>query len=77
MNVDDLEVSKILNKIGSITLLKHTQNINIYLIDGIKVDLVNYHYPWLEDIVFEDNIRLAGKKDISAMKLAAITAVFK
>lgn len=43
------------------------------MIDGIKVDLVNYHYPWLEETIIEDNLRLAGTKDIAAMKLAAIT----
>ncbi len=70
---DEFEIDKILSKIGSITLLKKTKNINVYLIDGIKVDLVNYHYPWLEETIIEDNLRLAGTKDIAAMKLAAIT----
>jgi len=73
LDVDEFEMSKILNKIGTITLMKKTQNINIYLIEGIKVDLVNYHYPWLEETIFEDNLRLGGMKDIAAMKLSAIT----
>lgn len=71
--VDEIELSEILHKIGSITLLKKTKNINIYLIDGIKVDLVNYPYAWLDEISFEDNIRLVSTKDIAAMKMAAIT----
>ena len=73
LEVDEFELAEILKKIGSITILKKTKNINIYLIEGIKVDIVNYHYPWLENAVFEDNLRLAEKKDIAAMKLAAIT----
>ena len=73
LDVDEFEIDKILDKTGSTTLLKKTKNINIYLIDGIKVDLVNYHYPWLEETIFEDNLRLAGIKYIAAMKLAAIT----
>jgi len=73
LEADEFEIDKILNKIGSITVLKKTKNINIYLIDGIKVDLVNYHYPWLGETIIEDNLRLAGAKDIAAMKLAAIT----
>jgi hypothetical protein len=73
LDADEFEIDKILNKIGSITLLKKTKNINIYLIDGIKVDLVNYHYPWLGETIIEDNLRLAGTKDLAAMKLAAIT----
>lgn len=73
LDVDEFELAKILNKLGSNTIIKKTKNINIYLIEGIKVDLVNYPYQWLEGIIFEDNIRLADKKDIAAMKIAAIT----
>lgn len=73
LDVDEYELAKILNKLGSNTIIKKTKNINIYLIEGIKVDFVNYPYQWLEDIIFEDNIRLADKKDIAAMKIAAIT----
>lgn len=71
--IDEYELSKTLKDIGSITLLNQTQNIHIYLIDGIKVDIVNYPYPWLETPMVENNIRLASKKDIAAMKIAAIT----
>ena len=46
--------------------------IHIYLIDGVKVDLVNYKYDWIGSPVQEDVIRLAGVKDIAAMKVAAI-----
>ena len=73
LEVDEIELSEILHKIGSTTLLKKTKNITIYLIDGIKVDIVNYPYKWLDEISTEDNIRLAGTRDIAAMKLAAIT----
>ncbi len=73
LEVDEFELAEILKKTGSVTLLKKTKNINVYLIDGIKVDIVNYNYPWLKEIIFENNIRLAGKQDISAMKIAAIT----
>lgn len=34
---------------------------------------MNYPYPWIEPALFVDNIRLAGKQDIAALKLAAIT----
>lgn len=73
LEIDEIELSEILHKVGSITLLKKTKNINIYLIDGIKVDIVNYPYAWLDEIYFKENIRHASQKDISAMKLAAIT----
>ena len=41
--------------------------------NDIKVDLVNYPYPWLEPVIITDGIRMADSKDIAAMKLAAIT----
>jgi hypothetical protein len=54
--------------------LKHnTKNIKTFVINSIKVDVVNYPFQWLEQVVIEDEIRLAGLKDISAMKMAAIT----
>ena len=70
---DELAISKELDKIGSVTRLKKSENINIYTINGIKVDIVNYHYKWLEKPIIEDNLILADKKDIAAMKLSAIT----
>jgi hypothetical protein len=73
LEVDEFELIKVLNNLGVVTLLNKTQNTNIYLINGIKVDLVNYPYPWLEEAKCENKLILAGKKDIAAMKIAAIT----
>ncbi len=42
------------------------------MIDGVKVDIVNYKYDWIDTPVEEDGIRLADVKDIAAMKVAAI-----
>ena len=52
---------------------QESKNINIYLIDNIKVDIVNYHYPWLKSPHFEDGLILANTTDVAAMKLSAIT----
>ena len=41
-------------------------------IDDVKVDFVNYKYPLLTDCLFIDNIRVASRTDIAAMKLNAI-----
>ncbi|MBV5348522.1 nucleotidyl transferase AbiEii/AbiGii toxin family protein, partial [bacterium] len=73
LEADSFAVSSHLRRLGESILLKQTQNIHIYLINGIKVDLVNYPYPWIEEINDRDQLRLAGKSDIAAMKLAAIT----
>ena len=54
-------------------VIQKSGNINIFEINGVKVDFVNYSYPWLQDAVVFDGIRLAQEKDIAAMKIAAIT----
>ena len=41
-------------------------------VNNVKVDLVNYPYPWLDDAIEEGDIRLAGLRDIAAMKLSAV-----
>ena len=41
-------------------------------VNNVKVDLVNYPYPWLDAAIEEENIRLAGLRDIAAMKLSAV-----
>jgi hypothetical protein len=73
ISADEYEISMELNKLGQTTILRKTRNINVYLIEGIKVDIVNYNYPWLKQPITESNLILAGMQDIVAMKLAAIT----
>ena len=47
---------------------------SFFYIDDVKVDCVAYDmYQWLEPPVEEDGVRLAGIKDIAAMKVNAIT----
>lgn len=58
--------------IASLTILKESPHIDIYIVDGIKVDIVNYKYPWLDDVVLEQGLRLASVSDIAAMKITAI-----
>lgn len=41
-------------------------------IDGIFIDILSHKYPLIENLVIKDGIRMAGIKDISAMKLNAI-----
>ena len=44
-----------------------------FAIDGVKVDCVDYPYPWLEPPVCEEGLRIASVSDIAAMKLSAAT----
>jgi hypothetical protein len=72
IEADDISIANTLKSFGNIQLIKKTPNILIYIVNGIKVDIVNYSYPWIDAPCTEDHLRLAGKKDIAAMKLAAI-----
>ena len=73
LNGDEFSMAENINSIGKAIQLKKSKNINIYTINDIKVDFVNYYYPWLEKPIIENQLTLASKKDIAAMKLAAIT----
>ena len=67
------ETKNILSQYGKVTVLKETETIRIYVVDGIKVDFVHYScYPWLTPAVIEDGLRLASPQDIAAMKVNAI-----
>ncbi|MEN8227594.1 MAG: nucleotidyl transferase AbiEii/AbiGii toxin family protein [Bacteroidota bacterium] len=45
LDADDLAVSDALKSFQSATTIQKTENISIYSIEGIKVDIVNYPYP--------------------------------
>ena len=71
----DFEIQELIDSIkefADLTILSESKNIHIYSINGIKVDFVNYKYPWIDDAISEDDILLAGIKDIAAMKISAI-----
>jgi len=70
---DNISLNKKLTALGQIELIQQTENIHIYSIDRIKVDIVNYPYPWLKPALSIDGLLLASIEDIAAMKLAAIT----
>jgi hypothetical protein len=70
----DLEdIAIVLKPFESVQLIRNSTNIKIYLVNGIKVDFVNYPYDWIDQAVLEEGLVLASDKDIAAMKIAAIT----
>jgi len=73
VEIDEITVSKIFNELGNTQIITRTPNILVYAINDIKVDIVNYPYPWIQEPLIVSGMRLAQKKDIAAMKLAAIT----
>lgn len=71
---EDIEqMEEELRSVGKVDVLKDSANIRIYQINNVKVDFVNYsRYPWIDNIVIEDDILLASPKDIAAMKVNAV-----
>ncbi len=74
ISIDELALNETLSSFGKLIQLKKSKNINIYSLNGIKLDIVNYPYQWIDQPVKTDNLILASTKDIAAMKLAAITS---
>jgi predicted nucleotidyltransferase component of viral defense system len=52
---------------------RDVQTLNM-AINNIKVDLIQYNYPLLEDIVVESGVRMMSTKDIAAMKLSSVSS---
>jgi predicted nucleotidyltransferase component of viral defense system len=65
--------SQLFSDFDKVQAIKKSKNINIFEINNVKVDIVNYAYPWLDNELQIDGIRLASLKDIAAMKIAAVT----
>ena len=68
----DLFISE-LKKFGKVETLQKSKNILILSVNNIKVDFVNYKYDWLENFSVLEDVKVASKKDIAAMKLNAIS----
>ena len=73
LDVDRQDIINELSKLGKLKTIYFTNNINVFTLNEIKIDIVNYSYPWLQKELVIDNIRLANIIDIAAMKIAAIT----
>ncbi len=67
------KILELLNQYGKVVPVSRSKNINIFLLDGIKIDFVRYRYPWIEKCIVADAIRMASPADIGAMKINAIT----
>lgn len=70
---DNDALTEELKSLGNLMVLKASSHLHIYLLNNIKIDIVDYAYPWLNEAIHIDGIQLADLTDIAAMKLAAIT----
>lgn len=73
VDMQELEFSGLLNQFEKRIEIQKSRNIHIYAINDVKVDIVNYPYHWIQEPVIYGNLKLAGLKDIAAMKLSAIS----
>lgn len=67
------EITLELSTFASVSPLSESKMMRFLIVDGVKVDIVNYPYSWISEPIIEDGVSLAGIKDIAAMKLSAIT----
>ncbi len=70
--LETLDLAMILSGFGKVQLLKKSPSIQVYHVDSIKVDFVNYRYAFLRPFIEKSGLRLASPVDIAAMKLSAI-----
>ena len=67
------ELIDVLKTVGEVKVIKDSKRIHTYTIDGVKTDIVEYNYPWIDDALVYDGLSLASDKDIAAMKLIAVS----
>ena len=71
-----VDMTSLLGQIGIVEKQSGTPDgrMQFFFVDDVKVDCIAYEmYEWLEPPVEENGVRLAGIKDIGAMKINAIT----
>jgi len=67
------ELIDVLKTVGEVKVIKDSKRIHTYTINGVKTDIVEYNYPWIDDALVYDGLFLASDKDIAAMKLNAVS----
>lgn len=67
------ELIDVLKNIGQVQVIKDSRRIHTYSINGVKTDIVEYSYPWIDESIQHDSFILASDIDIAAMKLNAVS----
>lgn len=71
--VSQEDILEMTRRIGELKILNRTQSILQLVLNGVKVDVVDYScYDWMDSPVMEDGLVLASPKDIAALKVNAI-----
>jgi predicted nucleotidyltransferase component of viral defense system len=71
--IDTSEMMQFFKSIGDIQEVKSSNKIDSLFLNNVKIDVVNYPYPWIDSVLKDEKIRIASSKEIAAMKIAAIT----
>ena len=67
------DIIQMVSQLGRCTVFNQSRNILQVMLNGVKVDFVNYScYEWIDEPVVEGPITLASPKDIAALKINAI-----
>ncbi|MBQ0053981.1 MAG: nucleotidyl transferase AbiEii/AbiGii toxin family protein [Bacteroidales bacterium] len=72
IDIDIEELAHIFSQFADVQPISSSRMMKFLHVNGIKVDIVNYPYSWIDNPIIENGITLAGPKDIAAMKLSAI-----
>lgn len=72
IEADNIDIKEQLQDVGKLSVIKESRNINVFVIDGVKVDFINYPYQWIDEAVVDETVLLASPRDIAAMKVNAI-----
>ena len=68
------EIKKILSTLGDFVLMGEEEGTVHGILDGVKISFLRYDYELLFPLVNFENILLADERDISAMKIDAISS---
>lgn len=73
MSASQDDVLAMVRELGDHTVINRSKNILQVVLNGIKVDFVNYScYEWIDEPVTDGPIKLASPEDIAALKVNAI-----
>jgi predicted nucleotidyltransferase component of viral defense system len=74
IDMDGILIKKELEQNGfEVDIHYNSKAIKTFFINKVKTDIVNHSFEWIAPILEDERVRMADKKDIAAMKLAAIT----
>lgn len=71
-NLQGMDVYPLLKEFGQVQRMNSGAFMQMFNVNGIKVDFLQQNYPWIDEALIEDELILASEKDIAALKIAAI-----